>query len=241
MTATAAAQTARRPKADVFTWEPPVSSSFMTRKLNLHTDQARRAFEKTFLDGQRAVSLLASFLPFVTTPENFAAVQALITKEFDELDKELRESQERFDVLWNNACTGPWEFASYSKPLEGEIRCFTPEAKRLIDIFHAYDDLIMRLDALRWAGVIKISDAVQLNNHLKRRVLGAPNRLTALWIRARNSLKRNDKTTVAAAKGLPVPDDLQQRLAETDAAMTEIAATNVQAVEEIDLPTAVAA
>jgi hypothetical protein len=241
MTASNAAQSARRPKSDVFTWEPPVSSSFMTRKLNLHTDQARRAFEKTFIDGQRALSLLASFLPFVTTPENFAAVQALIAKEFDELDKELRDSQERFEHLWNGACTGPWEFASYSKPLEGEIRCFTPEAKRLIDLYHAYDDLIMRLDALRWAGVIKISDSVQLNNHLKRRVLGAPNRLTALWIRARNSIKRSEKTTAAAKNGIPVPADLQKHLDETDAAMIEIAAANVQAIEELDLPNAVAA
>lgn len=241
MTASTAAQSARRPKIDVFTWEPPVSSSFMTRKLDLHTDQARRAFENTFIDGQRALSLLASFLPFVTTPENFATVQSLIAKEFDELDKELRDSQERFEHLWNGACTGPWEFASYSKPLEGEIRCFTPEAKRLIDLYHAYDDLIMRLDALRWAGVIKISDSVQLNNHLKRRVLGAPNRLTALWIRARNSLKRSEKTTAAAKNGIPVPADLQKHLEATDAAMEEIAAANVQAIEEADLPTAVAA
>lgn len=231
----------RRAAPDPLTWQPSVSSARRWFDLDVGHIMAQRCFTETFVYAQISMNMLTSFLPFVVTSEDFSKIHDIIKEDFSKIDREFSDELARLDVLYQSQ-TGEEHYPAkdYTKMLTVRVPYYTREAGHVLALMSKFDDLLWRLDVLRFNELINTEQRTALTNRYKKLLMGLPRRMTDLWTRTRKSIERSraaeraKKTSHAETQGQTLPHDLDAQLDKVDAELSQNADAADLAMESAD-------
>lgn len=230
---------ARRPAPDPLTWAPPVSAPNFPMTVTLGSFHSQRAFREGFARGQIAFNQLMSYLPFVVTSEDFTSIKTIVEEKISALESEMGDEIKRLDAILAaediNIDQVP---KSFTAPVTMTVPLYTPEARRLLALTVAFDDLCWRLEVLRFNEMIRPDARTALHNRWKKIIMGLPREMGELWNRARNSLQRQraernaSRRTMAESESKALPENLDETLKKVDSTMAELSEGAAEAMSD---------
>jgi uncharacterized protein YhhL (DUF1145 family) len=169
-------------------WEPEGGQPYVPRKVVIGYTQVQDGMGLWFAKAQSALYMTQSYLPFVTDSTHASSVAKIIHGKLESLEKEMRDEQARLDALITEG--GYAVEKVFNSPMELDLKVFTPDANRFLNLALGFDHLIWQLGVLWIAGRIDNAHRVSIMNRWKKLLYGMVRELCLIQGRAKNAVRR---------------------------------------------------
>lgn len=134
-------------KPDITTFRPSVSHPVLNEEIILHSQHAQRLLGIVFYRAQAAVYALGSRLQFLARDERLIdeAVRTVVSM-IDQAIHDLKDEQDRLTILSQQH--DGFTLLTYTAPQTVALPCYTPEARRFVELLQRYDTVVRLVESL---------------------------------------------------------------------------------------------